>query len=131
MEIKLTPKESEEYFHNAMCNGIGMLSNSGLEFDYDDADYEEAKKSLKAKDSNQTICREDVWMEILRIGKKLRVNDIEGAGEYTREITLKEVHERVQNTQINHLTDMIEENDDAVTADVILQRVFFDDLIFG
>lgn len=131
MEIKLTPKESEEYFFHALCNGIGMLSNSGLEFDYDDKDYDAAKKNLKAKDSNQTICREDVWMEILRMGKKLRVNDIDGDGEYTREITLKEVHERVQNTQLNHLQDMIDENDDAVTADVILQRVFFDDLIFG
>lgn len=46
-------------------------------------------------------------------------------------ITLSDVHERVAKTQINHLTDMIEGNDDAVTADVIIQTVFFTEIIYG
>ena len=130
MEIKLTPQESETYFHNALCNGLGTVeSGYGLELTFKMADYEAARKKLKEAKAN--ICIEDVLLEILRMGNKLKMIDHEGNGAYTAEITLSDVHERVQKTQLNHLTDMIEENDDAVTADVILQRVFFDDLIFG
>lgn len=150
MEIKLTPKESEIYFYNALCNGINYMSGYGLQFDYKDRDYKEAKRFLqsqidlgevphymhypdymKKKGEKPTICREDVWLEMLLIGKKLKMIDQEGKGEYTREIGIKEIHERVQKTQLNHLQDMIDENDDAITADVILQTVFFEDIIFG
>ena len=46
-------------------------------------------------------------------------------------ITLKEVHNRVALTPLNHLTNMINENDDAETADVILQTVFLQDIVYG
>ena len=78
-----------------------------------------------------TICVEDVWMEILRNGKELCLVDEGCDGEYTRSITLKDVHDRVQKTPIDHLMDAINEEDDATTADVILQTVFYEDIIFG
>lgn len=77
------------------------------------------------------ICTEDVWMEILRMGEKLIMFDFEGEGDMTRSITLADVHARVQKTPLDHLTDMINETDDATTADVILQTVFFEEVIFG
>lgn len=130
MEITLSPKESEEYFYNALCNGTGQLADSGLQLDAtSDDDYQKAKAYLKT--SNQNACIEDVWMEVLHMGKTLTITDHEGDGEYTRSITLKEVHDRVQKTPIRHLQDMINENDDATTADVILQTVFFEEIIFG
>jgi hypothetical protein len=46
-------------------------------------------------------------------------------------ITLTEVHERVSKTPLDHLLDMIKEDDDACTADVILQTVFFNDVVYG
>ena len=42
-----------------------------------------------------------------------------------------DVHERVQNTDTRHLLDAINEKDDADTADVILQSVFYGEVIFG
>lgn len=145
MEIKLTTEESEKYFYNALCNGLGYMRGYGLEFDYKDKDYKAAVKSLQEKldkgevpkeihvfkGEKPSICREDVYMEILRNGKKLKFIDHEGDGEYTREIGLAEVHERVQKTPADHLLDMVNENDDAITADVILQSVFFENVIFG
>jgi len=128
MDIKLTPKESEEFFHTALC--CITLSGYGLSLDYSMDAYKAAKESLKAK-GNTNLCREDVWMEILRIGKKLTVVDEEGDGEYTRSIELKDVHEKVQNTPSSHLIDIKEDRDDAVTADCIIQTVFFDEIIFG
>jgi len=76
------------------------------------------------------LCIEDVFLEVLRMGKTLTWKDIEGEGEYTRSITLKEVHERVAKMPTKHLMDFINENDDAVTAYVLLQQVFFDEQIF-
>jgi len=126
MEIKLTPKESEDYFYNALCNGLGYISGYGLAVDYDTKEYQAAKKSLGG-----SPCYEDVFMEMLRKGGKLTLVDEECDGEYTRSITLKEIHERVQKTDSDHLLAMVNENDDATTADVILQTVFFEEIIFG
>ena len=136
MKIVLDKEESEKFFHNAMCNIGGIMSDYGLEFNYKESDYNKAKMSLQKKMhegtiKSGTICTEDVFMEILRIGGKLKFIDHEGDGLYTKSITLKDVHDRVQKTPLNHLTDMIEELDDAGTADQILQTVFFEEIVFG
>jgi hypothetical protein len=46
-------------------------------------------------------------------------------------ITINDVYERVQNTPLDHLLNMINEEDDADTADVILQTVFYNEVVFG
>lgn len=131
MEIKLTPEESEEYFYNAVCNLCGYLGGYGLELSYDEEDYKDAKKRILDKHKPGTTCYEDVMMEILRGGKPLKMIDHEGEGDMTREIFLKDVHERVQKTPLSHLQDMIDGNDDLITADVIIQTVFFQEIVFG
>ena len=150
-EIKLTPQESEKYFHSALCNGLGYVTSGyGLRLDYTKKAYNDAKKSLEEKiekgevphfvyhpeyekkeGKKPTICFEDVLIEILATGGALKMTDIEGEGANPREITIKEVHERVQKTDFDHLNDMINEQDDAVTADVIIQTVFLNEVIFG
>ena len=125
MEITLSTQESEEYFYNALCNGLGYMGGYGLSIDYNAKDYKAAKEKLT------NPCYEDVFMQMLRDGGTLTLVDIECDGEYTRSITIKDIHERVQKTDIKHLMDMIKENDDAITADVIIQTVFFNEVIFG
>jgi len=147
MEIKLTEKESETYFHNALCNGADYLNGYGISLDYDKDDYLKAKKSLEdiIKEKNYPhwmtttssgdllvgICCEDVWMQILKNGDKLTFVDEEGDGDQTNSITISDVHARVQLTPLIHLQNMIDENDDADTADVILQTVIWEEVIFG
>jgi hypothetical protein len=136
MKIELTNQESETYFHNALCNGLHYISDYGLELTYDETDYTAAKERLKATtpSSNRSIewgiCYEDILMEILKGGGKLKLVDNEG-GEDDAVITLQDVHVRVSKTQMNHLMNMINEEDDAVTADVILQTVFLNDIVYG
>jgi hypothetical protein len=125
MEIKLTNVESEEYFYNSMCNGLNYISSYGLSLDYSSSEYKAAKAKL------DTPCFEDVLMQILRDGGSITLIDEECDGEYTKSITMEDVHNRVQKTQLNHLMNMINEQDDAETADVILQTVFFEDIVFG
>ena len=129
MKIVLTKEESENHFHNALCNSSNM-PYYGIFLDYSNTDYAAAKKSLKRKGQEGT-CQEDVWMEILRIGGKLTFIDEEKNGVGNKSITLKDVHSRVAKTPLNHLTDAINENDDADTADAILQTVFYGEVIFG
>ena len=131
MEIMLTPQESEEYFYNALCNGLDYVSSYGISLDYSDEDYAEAKKKLGVDRPDFFPCFEDVLMEMLRMGYSLIMVDEEGDEENNSTITLKDVHEKVSKAPVRHLMDMINENDDAETADVILQQVFFNDIIFG
>ena len=129
MEIKLTNLESEEFFYRALCNGLSYLNSHGIVLDYDSADYKKAKESLKSE-SNQIVCYEDVLMRILKDGGELQIVDEEG-DEYNGVITLADVHERVQHSPQERLIEMENEEDDAITADCILQTVLFEDVIFG
>lgn len=131
MKIILEPQESEEMFHTALCNGLSYISSHGLILEADEQDYQAAKQSLKQKNPDRGICYEDVLLEVLRIGKSLTLIDEEGDGDNNSTISLSDVHERVSQTPIDHLTNMITENDDAETADVIIQTVFYKDIIFG
>ncbi len=117
----------EELFFDALCNGVGSgyMSGYGLEFDVDPKDYKEAKRKLKSPSI------EDVWMQVLRDGKPMKCIDHEYDGEYTRTITMKDVYDRVPHTPLRHLTDAMKEEGDAVTADVIVQQVFFNEVVFG
>lgn len=117
-------------FYNSLCNGLNELSYYGLQLSFFDADYTKAAKKLK-ETATDTVCYEDVLMQILRDGKKLSVIDNENGGDYSVSIDLNDVHERVALTPIRHLMDAINENDDAITADCILQSVFFKEVVFG
>ncbi len=126
MKITLTPEESEEFFHNALCNalGTGYMSGYGIELTAIASEYQEAKEKLN------NPCYEDILMQVLRDGNKLTMVDNEAVmGDVS--ITLADVHERVQNTPLAHLVAMINETDDAETADAIIQTVFYQDIIFG
>lgn len=130
MKILLEKQEAEEIFFNALCNGLGyMCSGYDLELDFVEADYKAA--AAKLKEAGASPCFEDVLMQILKDGGSLNLIDIGCEGEYSSAITLSDVHERVAKTPVNHLMDMINENDDACTADVVLQTVFLEDVIFG
>jgi len=125
--INLTNEKSEELFYNALC-GADVLASYGLSLKYEKGEYQEAKKLLSEKPNG--ICREDVWMQILRSGGTLTIIDHEGDDE-EHTITLKDVHERVQNTDLEYLVQAINDNGDGTTDDVILQTVFFNEVVFG
>jgi hypothetical protein len=128
MKITLSKSESEKIFHNSLCNG-SQIAYYGLSIDYKQTEYNKSKKSLEK--ANQSLCYEDVWMKMLKDGYSLTIVDSEGEGHYTKSIVLADVHARVELTPTRHLMDAINEEDDGDTADVILQTVFFKDIIFG
>lgn len=128
MKIQLTNQEAEQMFHDALCNGLGELAYHDCELEFLQSEYDKAKRQLMIGDSYP--CYEDVLMQILRNGSFLRLVDC-GAYSEPSKIYLEDVHERVSETPFGHLVDAIQGNDDACTADAILQTVFFKEVLFG
>ena len=124
MKVELTNKESEEFFHTALCNGLGYMGGYGLKLMYDSDKYSIARDKLDSP------CFEDVLLQILKDGGELTFADIE-CDEYHSTIGIGDVHEKVQETPVKHLFDMHDERDDAITADCIIQSVFYGEIIFG
>jgi hypothetical protein len=129
MNINLTHEESEAHFYNAICNGLGELRYYDLELDYDAKEYKAAKQQLNNKQPDTQACWEDVLMEMLRSNNTLWIVDQNDSERHP--ITLNLVHERVQQTPVNHLMNAINENDDATTADCIIQTVIYGEVIYG
>jgi hypothetical protein len=125
MKIQLDNIEKEEYFFNALCNGLGYVESSyGLELIYNEADYKKAKSVLSAP------CYEDVLMQILRTGGQLIMRDHEG-GEDDAYITMQQVYDNMDKVSPKWIMQMHTGDDDGETADVILQTVFLGDIIYG
>lgn len=128
MKVLFNKQETEQMFQDALINGIDYISGHGLEITFTNKAYKKAEDSLGSYGSG--FCYEDILMEILKQGDKLKLVDDEG-GEDSWEITLEDVYERMQNVDFEHLVDMANGNDDAITADVILQTIFINEVIFG
>ena len=133
MKIILTPTEAEEIFHSALCNAVstGYMSGYGINLTYDRSQYKDSKEHLERLNPGTQQCWEDVLMQILRDGGKLIFEDHENDGEYTQSVTMKEVHERVSQAPTEALMNFVNENDDAGDADLILQTVFYEEVLFG
>lgn len=128
MKIQLTNQEAEQIFYDALCNGLGELAYHDCELEFLQSEYDKAKKLLMIGDSYP--CYENILIQILRSGSFLRLVDC-GGYEEPSIIYLADVHERVSETPLEHLVDAIQGNDDASTADAILQTAFFREVIFG
>jgi hypothetical protein len=126
-QIIFTAEESEQVFLDAMCNVLGTNYWEGyaIRVITDGEQYKQAERDL----SNPAW--EDILMQILKNDGHLEVRDDDGYGEVIATIKLKDVHEKVSRAPQWALLEVLEENDDANTADVILQTVFFGEVIYG
>lgn len=124
MRIIFQKEEAEDIFLDALCNGLGYIESYGLELHYLKTNYNQAKESL-----NNTGCHEDILLQILKDGHKLKLADNESEDEWV--ISLDDVHERMSNVPCDDLVAMIQGTDDASTADVILQTIFLNEVVFG
>ncbi len=130
MNIQLSNQEKEKFFFDAMCNGLSNTRYWEFEVDYNEKHYNSARKSLEKKGMS-SICYEDVFMEMLRMGNTIEFIDIGCDGEYTKSLTLDMVYNNIEKTPIHNMCNIIQENDDSCDADAILQSVLFEDIIFG
>lgn len=143
-----TQADKLKIVHSCLCNGLNYFGAYGIELDYDDAEYKAAKASLEAKKADGTwvsefdlseICYEDVLSEMIAMGKSLVVRDLEEAdgddesdnGPVIGTLNLETIEAHWAAISATHMNDMLSENDDANTADCILQVLFFGKEVYG
>lgn len=130
IKMILQKEEIEKIFHNALCDGCHYLGGYGLSGpEVDNEPYKLAKEKLR-KEGKDTYL-EDVWMQALKDGAKLTIFDEEGDGENTSSITIQDVYDRVPECRKKELMNIHMEEYDAEDADVLIQYVFFQDIVFG
>lgn len=127
--FRLSPEQAEEIFFNALCDGMWAFPSYGIELKYSEEEYQACEKKLKQL-GNSLPCYEDVFMEMLRSGKEIRLFDTEDAVD-DGIWTLERVHELVQKAPQDAFLNMLNEEYDSGDADVILQYVAYEDVIFG
>jgi hypothetical protein len=128
MKIQLTKQEAEKFFYNALCNGLHYFESYGIELKYDDTEYKKAKETAKDENGGKP-CYEDVILEMLKNGNTLFAED--SYMEETHILTLEKMYKQMEEVPVKTLLEMIHENDDADTADIILQVCFIGEHTYG
>lgn len=121
MQITLTQEESEQFFLTALCNLSYVCSGYDLTLVYDFDHYNKVKKTGD--------CFEDVLLRILKDGGSLALLDNEN--DDVSSVNLTDVHEWVQQIPAINIANFITENGDANDDDILIQTVFFKEVIYG
>lgn len=131
MTLILTDEEIYTVLHSALCNGgIDMLGLSGLEIDYNNADYKAARQTLL--DAGINPCLEDVYIQMLKEDKRLSFEDVEGGDGEKFDLTFEQAKVNLANPKVaEHVLATINEEDDGGTADCILQFAMFNEIVYG
>ena len=126
IKIILANKEEEmiPIIHTALCNGLAYIQGYGLSLVFSDDD------AKMVTDKYNCHCIEDVLINHLKMGSKLSFWDDEGEEEVG--FNLDQAISNLQNPIASkYIGDMRNEDDDAITADCILQICLFNDIIYG
>lgn len=130
VSIKLTEDFKKEIIFNSLCNGLGQLQCYGLNLLWSDEDYTEAKKSYYQRTQKISgACYEDILMELLEMKKRVVFEDLE-TGEFY-DLKLSDALTNLDNLPIWVIVQILEENDDGETADIVLQHCLFNEVVFG
>lgn len=128
MDFKLNKAEAEEVFFNCLCDNDLYIHD--LEIVSNSKAYNDARDNWIKLNDRQFPTIEDVWMQILRDGGKLGLKDWGGSEELAK-VTLEELQERISKAPLENVTHVLEGNYDATDTDIILQTIFYGEVIFG
>ena len=130
---ELSTQESESIFLDILCNCISMgyISGYGLELEYDKRDYNKVRDILNKELEYTTCSYEDVLMGILKSDGILKIVDVEGDDCYDANITLNDIHTKIQTAPIENLQNILDETGDVTDCDVVLQYMLYGEIIFG
>lgn len=123
--------------YTALCNGLYYFGDYGFRLDWNEEEYENARKELENGAPRSwdafcsSICHEDIQMQMLVNGKGILFEDVEGEGEHTKTLTLELVNQNWHHITHKVLGEFESENDDANTSDLLLQYILFTDPIYG
>ncbi len=145
MHITATTEEKLKVVFSCLCSGLPYFVDYGFKLDYSTPEYVKARKSLEAKKARGewqdyfggekgtgTICIEDIQTEMLRMGFTLKFKGGEGnKASHVTPLNLEVIERNWDKVNQRHLADMMNENDDANTADIIMQGLLFGEVVYG
>lgn len=132
MNIQLTNDEKMKIIYECLCTGLPYFRDYGLELNYDQNQYDNARDELKTK-STDIVCFEDILLEIIKTTSNgITFKDIEGSEPDTiLNMALINDDDKWNKIPLNRINQFITENYDAEDADVLMQYLFFGELIYG
>lgn len=130
MQVILTTDEKLKMVYEALTTGLPYFPGYGLALEYDQGEYVKARNVLNANPTGETICIEDIQMQMVRMGFGLNFVDEEGDEEPVT-LTLSLIES--QWDKVPHATIMafVTENYDADDADRLFQYILFGQLVYG
>lgn len=130
MQILLTNEEVQDFFHSVLCNGaLTYFSGYGIEVDWKQDYFDAAKQTLKAE--GKSACYEDILLQLLKDGKELIFEDVEGEGDNTKNLNLATIYEKMPLVPAEYLLTLSNQEDDAGTGDIVLQTILYGEIMFG
>lgn len=127
---EIAPDALDHLIFTVLCDGLYYFGGYGFRLTYSGKQYNEAADALKAE-GKIAPCLEDVQLRMLHMGYGLTFQDIEGAGENTKVLTMKLVRDNLDRIPLETLKKIRDEDYDAGDADEALQYILFGELIFG
>ena len=119
--------ENESIFFNSLCTGLSIIEGYGIYIEYDQTEFDNAKNEIRKIEGSD--CYEDILMQLLRNGGKLKIEDEDGNGEFSTVIKINDIHERVKKIPGEFIQRF--KNNDIEASALILQIIFFNKIIFG
>ena len=129
-EVRFQISENEvlKLFRDCLCSG--SVGFGALRIDFRDEDYAAAKKVLKQQEPERTIYWESVIAEILNLGLILKFTDVEDEDNIFL-VNKKSLQQNSSKIELQHLNQMLNGNDDAITHDSILQTLILGEIVYG
>ncbi len=121
----------------ALTTGMPYFVNYGFYLQYDDKEYNEARKALEAGaprlwDSfSDTICHEDIQTQMIVMGFGLTFVDEEGEGDNTTVLNWELIKKNWHHVTNSVKGEFDDENWDANTADNLMQYILFGEQVYG
>jgi hypothetical protein len=133
MKLILEKEEMLEVLHSALSNGgLGDLYYSDVDINVSGEDYQQAKESLEkrlkriGKESDITV--EDVYVEILRMGKSLEFTDDEETVFFNLNKAMSILDKE---PVIKLILEFRDGQDDSISGYHLLQYCLYGELIYG
>jgi hypothetical protein len=130
MSVIFNHLEVENIFKSALTNALSYMTNKyNLQMDFMPSEYSNAHKSLCEDYYEGSFSFEDVIMKMLDMGYSFGIYDRESEETYT--IRLHHVYQRVQNAPLSSLVAFACGKEETLTAEAVLQQVFFNEQKLG
>lgn len=121
-------KQVKEVTYEILC-GIDAIGYWAC-IDYNNQEYADAKAYVKKRDNTETVCIEDVWLEMISKGNEFIIRDLEDRKEKYL-LTFEAIEKGIEQNAKERPWDNDLEYMDGDTVDCLIQYALFGEIVFG